>query len=231
MKITTQWTGKCWCVSCCCHKLHLNVRVNDCARLNNSGNAWQTEKQTWMSVPNLVVGSSALTGFRLKFNRLSQAVIAYVHICTTVLRTVHFAVQSWLCVMWFLGRPSLMICCTCSTQMRPSPRRFWNVQMLNTSRAGVLQQVPPKSELGVENTDVNWFTPLRFGNNSVQNMTTKIYWVIVRFLKIRAVTVYFMVSNIPPACVYFHFVDVADKASCTCLGFEGLHGSYWLITC
>jgi len=76
-----------------------------------------------------------------------------------MLRTVDFAIESWLYVVWFLGRPSLthcMIWCTCNTQMRPSLHRFWNVQMLNTSRTGVLQQVPPKSELGVENTDVNW---------------------------------------------------------------------------
>jgi hypothetical protein len=88
----------------------------------------------------------------------------------------------------------------------------------------------------LENMDVNWFTPLnkvlRFGNDSVK-MTTKMYWVIVRFLKIRAVTVYFMVNNSPPACVYVYFVDVVDKASCTCLGFEGLHDNtlvFWSVT-
>ena len=127
-------------------------------------------------------------------------------------------------VVWFLGRPSLthcVICSTCSTQIRPYLRRFWNVQMLNTSRAGVLQQVPPKSELGLENADVKWFTPLnkvlRFVNDSVQNLTTKIYWVMVRFLKIRAVVIYFMVNNSPPACVCVYFVDMADRASCTCV--------------
>jgi len=141
-----------------------------------------------------------------------------------MLRTMHFAIQTWLCVVWFLWRPSLthcMICCTCSTQMRPYQRRFWNVQMLNTCRAGVLQQVPPISELGVKYTDVKRFTPLnkvlRLGNDSVQNLTTKIYWVMVRFLKIRAVTIYFIVNKSPPACVCVYFVDMADKVSCTCV--------------
>ena len=71
-----------------------------------------------------VVGSSALTGFRLKLNRLSQAVVTYIrtyvhtHVhtkyihtyvrtyihtyvrtYTAVLRTIHFAIQTWLCVV------------------------------------------------------------------------------------------------------------------------------------
>lgn len=40
-------------------------------------------------------------------------------------------------------------------------------------------------------------------------MTTKIYRVIVRFLKMRAVIVYLIASSRPPARVYVYFVDVA----------------------
>jgi hypothetical protein len=137
-------------------------------------------------------------------------------------------------VVWFLGRRSLTHCMICCTSGLPcayfGTYKCWTHHM-QASYSNYL----PYRELGVENTDVNWFTPfskvLRFGNYSVQDMTTKIYWVIVRFLKIRAVTVDFMANNRLPACVCVYFVDMADKASCTCLGFEGLHGRYWLITC